>query len=71
MLVCQYHTTCPRDRTYGLSPSDHLFTKMSFVDSPIPLTGHSYLLHTLHVFVGTRGETWVQNVPLPLTNSAD
>jgi len=46
-------------------------TNWSFVDAPNPLTGHSYLLHTLHVFVGTRGLTSVQNVLLPLTNSSD
>jgi len=28
-------------------------TNLSFVDAPNPLTGHSYLLHTLHVCVGT------------------
>jgi len=33
------------------------FTNLSFVDAPDPLTGHSYPLHTLHVFVGTRGLT--------------
>jgi len=41
------------------------------VDAPDPLTGHSYLLHTLHVFVGTRGLTFVQNVPLPSTHYSD
>jgi len=30
------------------------FTTRSFVNSPDPLTGHSYLPHTLHVFSGTR-----------------
>jgi len=30
------------------------------VDSPDPLTGHSYLLHTSHDFVDTRGLTCVQ-----------
>ena len=33
------------------------FTNVSFVDSPDPLTRHSILLHTLHVFIGTRGLT--------------
>jgi len=47
------------------------FTNLSFVDAPDPLTGHSYLLHTLHVFVGTRGVTFVQNVPLLSTHSSD
>jgi len=38
------------------------------VDAPDPLTGHSCRLHTLHDFVGTRGLTFVQNVPLPSTH---
>jgi len=41
------------------------------VDAPDPLTGHSYLLHTLHDLVGTRGLTFVRNVPLPATHSSD
>jgi len=41
------------------------------VDAPDPLTGHSYRLHTPHNFVGTRGVTFVQNVPLPSTHSSD
>jgi len=41
------------------------------VDAPDPLTGHSYLLHTLHNLVGTRGLTFVRNVPLPATHSSD
>jgi len=44
---------------------------MSFVDSPDPLTGHSYLLHTIRVFVGKRGLTCIQNVLLPSTHSSD
>jgi len=47
------------------------FTNKSFVDAPNPLTGHSYLLHTLHVFVGTRGLTFVEVVLLPSTYSLD
>jgi len=47
------------------------FTNLSSVDAPDPLTGHSYILHTLHVFVGTRGLTFVQNVPLPPTLDSD
>jgi len=39
----------------GVFPRTPAFTNLSFVDAPNPLTGHSYLLHTLHVFVGTRG----------------
>jgi len=36
------------------------FTNLSFVDPPNPLIGHSYHLHTLLVFVGTRGLTFLQ-----------
>jgi len=39
-------------------------SNMSFVDSPDPLTRNSNFLHTLPVFVGKRGLTCVQNVPL-------
>ena len=42
----------------------HLLTNLSFVDAPDPLTGHSYLLHTLHDFVGTRRLTFVRKVLL-------
>jgi len=41
----------------GFFPRTASFTNLSFVDAPNPLTGHSYLLHTLYVFVGTRGLT--------------
>ena len=41
------------------------------MDAPDPLTGHSYLLHTLHGFVGTSGLTFVQNVPLLSTHNSD
>ena len=44
---------------------------MAFVDALDPLTGHSYLLHTLHVFVGTRGLTFLQKVQLLLTHCSD
>jgi len=44
----------------GFVPRTPSFTNLSFGDAPDPLTGHSYLLHTLHVFVGTRGLTFVQ-----------
>jgi len=44
-------------------------TNRSSVDAPDPLPGHCYLLHTLPVFVGMRGVTFVQNVPLPSTHS--
>jgi len=55
----------------GFFPRTSSFTNLSFVDSPDPLTGHSYRLHTLHDFVGTRGLTFVRNVLLPLTHSSD
>ena len=35
------------------------FTNLSCLDTPDPLTGHSYLLHTPNDFVGTRGLTFV------------
>ena len=38
------------------------------MDAPNLLTGHSYILHTLHVLVGTRGLTFLQHVPLPSTH---
>jgi len=47
------------------------FTNLSSVDAPDPLTGHSYLLHTLHDLVGTRGLTFVRNDLLPSTHSSD
>jgi len=50
-------------------PRTPSFTNLSFVDSPDPLSGHSYLLHTVHVFVGTWGLTFVQNVRLPSYSS--
>jgi len=52
----------------GIFPGTPSFTNMSFVDSRDPLTAHSYLLHTLRVFVGKRGLTGVQNVLLPATH---
>jgi len=55
----------------GFFPRTPSFTNWSSVDAPDPLTGHSYLLHTLHNFVGTRGLTFVQNVPLHSTHSSD
>jgi len=39
------------------------FTNLSFVDAPDPLTGHMHFLHMLHVLVGTRGLTFMQNAP--------
>ena len=55
----------------GFFPHTPSFTNLSSVDSPDPLTGHSYLLHTLHDLVGTRGLTFVQNLPLPSIHSSD
>ena len=55
----------------GFLPRAPSFPNLSSVDAPDPLTGHSYLLHTLHVFVDTRGLTFVQNVPLPSTHYSD
>jgi len=52
-------------------PRTPSFTNLSSVDAPDPLTGYSYLLHTLHDFVGTRGLTFVRNVPLPSAHSSD
>jgi len=39
----------------GFLPWTPSFTNLSFVDAPDPLTGHSYLLQTLHDLVCTRG----------------
>jgi len=55
----------------AIFPRTPSFTNLSSVDSPDPLTGHSYLLHTLHDFVGTHGLTFVQSVPLPSTHPSD
>jgi len=55
----------------GTSPRTPSFTNLSFVDSPDPLTGHSYRLHTLHDFVSTRGLTFVRNVLLLSNHSFD
>ena len=55
----------------GIFPRTPSFTNLSSVDSPDPLTGHSYRLRTLHDFVGTRGLTLVRNVLLLSTHSSD
>jgi len=55
----------------GFLPRTPSFTNLSSVDAPDPLTGHSYLLHTLHNFVGIRGLTFVRSVPLLSTHSSD
>ena len=41
------------------------------MDAPDLLTGHRNLLHILHLFVGTKGLTFGQNVPLPSTHPSD
>jgi len=53
----------------GFFPRTPSLTNLSFVDALDPLTGHSHLLHTLHVFVSTREQTFVQKVLLPSTHS--
>ena len=55
----------------GISPRTPSFTNLSSVDSPDPLTGYSYHLHTLHDFVGTRGLTLVRNVLVPSTHCSE
>jgi len=70
ILVFRHYRTCPQDRTTCV-PWTLSFTNTSFVHAPDPLVGHSYLPHTLHLFVGTRGLTVMQKVPLPLTDSYD
>jgi len=54
----------------GLVPLTPSFTTLSFVVAPNSLTGYSYLLHTLHVFVDMERLTFVQNIPLPWTHSS-
>ena len=41
------------------------------MDAADPLTGHSYLLHTLRDLVRTRGLTFVQNLALASNHSSD
>jgi len=55
----------------GIFPRTLSFTNLSSVDSPDPLSGPSYRLHTLHDFVPMSGLTFVRNVLLPSTNSSD
>jgi len=55
----------------GFFPRTPSFANLSFVDTPDPVTGHCYRLHTLHLFVGTSGLTFMQKVPLPLTHPSD
>ena len=51
----------PGSPIWDFSLGLHLFTNVSFVHSPDLLTtGHSYLLHTVRVFVGKRGLTCTQ-----------
>jgi len=54
----------------GFFPWTPSFTNLSFVDAPDPVTGHSYILHTLHNLVGTRGLTFERSVLLPSTHSS-
>ena len=53
----------------GLFPRTPFFANQSIQDSPDPVTGHSSLLHTLHLFGLPRGLTCMQPVLLPSTNS--
>jgi len=55
----------------GFFPRTPTFTNLSFVDAPDPLTGHSYRLHALHLFVGTRELPFVHSVPLISSLSSD
>jgi len=55
----------------GFFPRTPSFANSSFLESPAPVTGHSYFLHTLPIFVGKRRLTCMQNVPLPSTHSCD
>jgi len=71
ILVFRQSTTYPRDQTYAHFPSDSILYQPVLCGCTDPLTGHSYLLHTLHDFVATRGLTCVRNVPLPLTQPSD
>jgi len=49
----------------GFSLRTASWPTLSFVDAPDPLAEHTYLLHTLHVSVGTSGLAFMRNVPLP------
>jgi len=71
ILRFRHYMTCPRDRTSGGFPSDSIFYQLVLCDSADPLTVHSYLLHTLHVFVDMRGIISEQSVLLPSTHSSD
>jgi len=55
----------------GFFPRTPSFANSSFLESPAPVTRHSYLLHTLPIFVGKRRLTCMQNVPSPSTYSCD
>jgi len=71
ILRFRHHMTCPRDRTSGCFPSDSIFYQLVLCESADPLTVHSYLLHTLHVFVDMRGIISGQSVLLPATHSSE
>ena len=57
----------PPKGCFSRTPS---FLNISFMDSPNPLTRHSYLLQTLHSFIHKRGLTCGQSVPLRSTHSS-
>jgi len=52
-------------------PRTPSFANLSFLELPAAVTGHSYLLYALRVFVAKRGLTCMQNVSFPLTHSSD
>jgi len=52
-------------------PRTPSFANPSLPQSPGPVTGHSYLLHTLRIFVGKRGLTLIQKVPLHMPHPCD
>jgi len=55
----------------GFFPRSPSFTNLSFLELPAPVTGDSYLLHTVRVFVGKRGLTYMQNIVSPSTYCSD
>jgi len=55
----------------GFFPQTPSLANLSFLESPALVTGHSYLLRTLHVFVGKRGLTFMENVRLPSSHCPD
>ena len=67
--VFRYYQTWPRDR--GSSSLELYLPTCPFWMHLIHLHGHSDLLLTLRVFVGKRGLTCKQNIPLTATNPSD